>query len=113
MLGRMTAQPSGRTYRFGIRDRLRIAREQAGYDQAEFSDATGISRGTISNYERGLYPPRRPALLAWAMATGFDRGWLETGEYANDGDPETGLKSNPGRRRTDTGGCLRHLSLVA
>jgi transcriptional regulator with XRE-family HTH domain len=88
----MTAQPSGRTYRFGIRDRLRIAREQAGYDQAEFSDATGISRGTISNYERGLYPPRRPALLAWAMATGFDREWLETGGEVNERGPNGRLR---------------------
>lgn len=86
ILGHMTAQPNGRTYEFGIRDRLRLAREQAGYDQAEFADATGISRGTISNYERGVTPPRRPALLAWAMATGFDREWLETGL---DSDPAT------------------------
>jgi transcriptional regulator with XRE-family HTH domain len=99
----MTAQTNGRTYAFGIRDRLRIAREQAGYDQAEFANVTGLSRGTISNYERGITPPRRPALLAWAMATGFDRDWLETGEHSNDGGPETGLKSSPGRRHVDTG----------
>ena len=88
----MTALPNGRTYRFGMRDRLRIAREQAGFDQAEFAERTGISRGTISNYERGLYPPRRPALLAWAMATGFDREWLENG---GDLDPTSG-NAQPG-----------------
>lgn len=87
----MTAQPtSGRTYEFGIRDRLRIAREQAGYDQAEFAAVTGLSRGTVSNYERGTTAPRRPALLAWALATGFDRNWLESGENVGPGTRHDG-----------------------
>lgn len=49
-------------------------------DQTELANATGLSRQSISAYERNLSIPRRPALLAIALATGFDFRWLETGE---------------------------------
>ncbi len=46
----MTTQTvAGRTYEFGLPDRLRVAREQAGLDQRAFAEATGLSRATISN----------------------------------------------------------------
>lgn len=80
-LGHMSTQiaPTGRTYRFTVADRIRAAREQAGLEQQGLADATGLSRGTISNFERGLSTPRRPALAAIALATGFDYRWLESG----------------------------------
>ena len=65
----------GRRYEFGIADRLRRARELAGFDQRGFEEASGISRTTISNYEQGKYGKRGPGrvyLSIWATTTGFD-----------------------------------------
>lgn len=81
-----TQAHGGRVHEFGIADRLRVAREDAGYDQRRFEEVTGISRGTISNYERGITRPRRLQLAAWALATGFNRDWLETGMASSGGD---------------------------
>ena len=68
----MTTQAvGGRSYEFGLKDRLRAAREQAGFGQREFAVATGIGRNSIVNYEGGTTTPKRPQLVAWAMATGF------------------------------------------
>jgi transcriptional regulator with XRE-family HTH domain len=41
-----------------------------------------VSKNTVSNYERGFTTPRRPMLLAWAMATGVALSWLETDDAA-------------------------------
>lgn len=61
-----------------LTDRLRRAREYGGFDQAQLAVELGVSKNTISNYERGFTKPRRPMLLAWAMATGVALTWLET-----------------------------------
>ena len=61
-------------------DRLRKAREVAQIDQGTFAADLGVSRNTVTNYERGHVRPRRPVLLAWAMRTGVPLSWLETGE---------------------------------
>ena len=78
----MTTQPTeGRYYDFGIKDRIRAAREGAGMDQGQLADATGLSRQTISNYERGQttrFSKGSVRLIAWA--TGFDFDWLLSGE---------------------------------
>lgn len=79
--------PTGRTYEFGMKDRIRAAREQNGYDQETLATATGLSRQSISSYERGVSHPRRPALAAIALATGFDYAWLETGARGHGGKP--------------------------
>lgn len=60
-------------------DRLRKAREHSGLSQTELAEATGISRHSISNYERGAFEPRRPQLLVLALATGVDLEWLGGG----------------------------------
>lgn len=70
---------TGKWHQFGLPDRLRAAREGAGIDQRTFADITGISKATIYNYESGRTTPRRPQLIAWAMATGYDLEWLTTG----------------------------------
>jgi transcriptional regulator with XRE-family HTH domain len=75
----------GRTYEFGIADRLRISRELTGLDQREFAEQTGLSRATISNYERGIHRPRWPQIIVWALATGFDPAWLRDGQVTPDG----------------------------
>ena len=50
----MTAHevPGRRRYEFGLRDRLRAAREQAGFTTRTFAERTGISKNSISNYEK-------------------------------------------------------------
>lgn len=63
--------------------RLRVARERrSGLDQGEFAEQIGVSRGTVSNYERDRLPggPRQRLVLnAWAAACDVSRMWLETG----------------------------------
>ena len=86
--------PRGRAYAFTVGDRIRVAREQAGMEQRELAEATGISRNTISNYEQGKFSPRRPALAAIALATGFDYRWLESGELPAC-EPPGGAPINP------------------
>ena len=72
-----------------LQDRLRKAREHVGLNQAELAEITGISGRSVSMYEKGHSAPRRPQLLAWAMATGVPREWLETGECPPwDSNPE-------------------------
>jgi transcriptional regulator with XRE-family HTH domain len=60
-----------------LTDRLRRAREFAGLDQTTLAGELGLSTNTISNYERGFTTPKRPQLIAWAMATGVSLEWLE------------------------------------
>lgn len=110
----MTQQPVlGRTHDFGLADRLRAAREDAGYDQRAFAEATGISRGSISNYENGNTAPRKPIITAWALATGFDAHWLETGQQTgpspdpNEGLPETTKNPRPQGPGDKDGGLPR------
>lgn len=79
-LVRMSVNPAGAIPDFNLSDRLRKAREYAGLEQAELADRIGVSRNTISNGERGSHAVRKIVLNAWAMATGVDRLWLETGQ---------------------------------
>ncbi len=85
----------GLTYEFTLKDRLRVAREEAGYTAAQFADIIGVSRNTIGNYEAGRTRVPRSAILLWAFATGFDREWLENGSNAGPagGHARTGVCS--------------------
>jgi len=60
-------------------DRLRKAREWAGLDQDQLADRMGVSRGSISNYERDK-GDRLIVINAWALSTGVPKVWLLTGE---------------------------------
>jgi transcriptional regulator with XRE-family HTH domain len=80
-------------------DRLRKAREDAGYSQTEMADALGVSRSTISNAELGIRTPLRITLRAWAAETGVPVEWLETGVVQM---PEPSPRRGQSRRRRDT-----------
>jgi transcriptional regulator with XRE-family HTH domain len=67
---------AGRIPVWTLADRLQKARETSGLDQFELAERMGISRRSVSNYERGVTRPRVIVLNAWAMATGVDRHWL-------------------------------------
>lgn len=62
-----------------LADRLRKAREVAGLNTIELASELGISRHSISNYERGKYAPSRPVVQVWALRTGVDLEWLTYG----------------------------------
>ena len=57
-------------------DHLRKARETRGLSQSELAALIDVSRRSISTYESDEAVPRRPQLIAWAMATGVSLDWL-------------------------------------
>lgn len=102
-LGHMTTHEmgasQGRTYEFRIGDRLRIAREHLGLDQRAFAVLIDVSKGTVSNYENGHTAPKTLVVKAWALATGFDPGWLMTGVPPEAQPAEGGEPAAPETRR--------------
>lgn len=83
---------AGTIPRFHAGDRLRKAREVRGLGTAELAELLGVSRNTVGNYESGRVTPRRPVLIAWAMATGVPIAWLENGESPSQGGPDGGSR---------------------
>jgi len=74
-----TLTVAGSVPEWTLGDRLRKARESAGMNQSTLAETTGISRRSISSYESSEAMPKRPQLIAWALATGVPLEWLETG----------------------------------
>lgn len=67
---------------FDIHDRLRKAREVAGYDQGPLAAIIGISRATVVNYETGNTSATRlkPYVVQrWAEVTGVSYEWISDG----------------------------------
>lgn len=85
-----TAFDSGHIPEITIRHRLRIAREEAGYEQGQLAELIGVGRNTVSNAESGKTKPRKVMVNAWAMATGVPVKWLETGEAPTGTGPDGG-----------------------
>ena len=57
---------------FHLGDRLRKAREHAGYyNVVDFAPLVDLSRDTIRKYERNETRPRRHVLVAWAEVCGI------------------------------------------
>lgn len=84
---------AGNIPQFVLPDRLRKAREVADMTQTQLAEVMGLSRRSVSYYESGESVPKRPQLIAWAMATGVSLTWLETGQDASrprQGDPDGG-----------------------
>lgn len=58
-------------------------------EQGPFAELIGVSRGTVSNYERGTTQAYKPVVVrAWALATGVSFSWLERGDTT--GGPDGG-----------------------
>jgi len=87
-----TAESRGSVPTWTVGERLCKAREWAGLDQGQLADLIGVSRSTVSNYERGTSkkPPKKIVLNAWALATGVARLWLETDESPHPAGPNGG-----------------------
>lgn len=85
---------------FEVNDRVRKAREVSGVTQGDLANSLGLARTSLARIEQGLSKPRRPILLAIAMATGVDFEWLETGKTPAGDNPDGGSQcairdSNP------------------
>lgn len=76
-------------------DKLRKAREHAGLSQAQLEALTGISRRSIVSYEGGARAPRRPQLVAWAVACGVPLSWLEGDDGGPGGRPRQDSNLQP------------------
>jgi len=89
----MTVQvEAGNVPEWHVGDFLRKARENAGLEQAQLAADLGISRNTVTNYERGKVKPRRAVVMAWAMRTGVPVWWLEGRENPHQGGPDGGVE---------------------
>ena len=85
-----TANAHGNIPEIVLRHRLRIAREEAGLSVQGLAERMGVARNTVGNAEAGKGTPRKVVLNAWALATGVDIHWLETGETPAGNDPDGG-----------------------
>ena len=65
---------------FQLKDRLRLARELNHLEQTDMAAELGISRATVSNYERGVTVPGKLVVNAWAVICDVDVEWLKTGQ---------------------------------
>lgn len=103
----MTTEQAGGDVLFFTRgDRLRKARERLGLDQGPFADLIGFSRGLVSNYESDKTERVKPGVMkAWALATGVDLEWLETGT-----DPVGGPTGPGGGRQAPQGSAVAKLA---
>lgn len=80
---------------FQLKDRLRLARELKNLEQVDIAAELGISRATVSNYERGVTMPGKLVINAWAVVCDVDVEWLKTGKADSALYP-----SNPGGGET-------------
>lgn len=60
-------------------DRLRAAREAAGYSPEAAAELTGCSRATVYNAESGATTPRADTLARWARLYGVTQDSLFEG----------------------------------
>jgi transcriptional regulator with XRE-family HTH domain len=80
---------------FSFGDRLRKARELAGYDRTAIGEVLGIHRQTIARYESDLAKPSSSVVVVWSLLTQVDLSWIQTGQCTpRDSNSEpTGLES--------------------
>lgn len=57
-------------------ERLRIARQRAGLEQADMADLLGVHRAVVSRYENGHTEPTLSALVKWADTADVSLDWL-------------------------------------
>ena len=57
-------------------ERLREAMDMAGKKQVDLVRATGIDKGSISNYLSGRYEPKQEAIYKLALALDVSEMWL-------------------------------------
>lgn len=61
-------------------ERMMLARVRAGIESQQMAEMLGLSRNSVTNYEKGRTTPKVLVLRAWAAATGYSVAEL-TGEF--------------------------------
>lgn len=74
---------------FTLGDRLRKALDVSGLTAQDMAEVQDVTPSTISRWLRDRSPIRRSHLTLWAIATGVNLAWLETGT--------AGLENQTGR----------------
>ena len=77
-----------------VATRLKDARSQKGWNQAQLAVAAGVSPGTIGNIESGARQAKG-SLPQIAKALGISHDWLANGEGAMKGAPSQSAASDP------------------
>lgn len=78
----------GRIPVFTLGDRMAKALDVAGLSRAEMAEYMDVSTETIRRWTTDSTPVRRSTLRLWALATGVDLEWLETGRARRDSNPK-------------------------
>lgn len=71
-----------------IKDRLRIALEAKGKTAAEVVKATGISKGSMSQYMSGFVKPKQDRIFLIAQYLGVNEAWLMGYDVPMSGNPK-------------------------
>jgi DNA-binding XRE family transcriptional regulator len=110
-------QQANRVPQWTVAHRLEMARDDyAGLTQHELSEATGISRRTISAYEDPKHTGRRNPLYVKAIAEACDveLEWIWTGSLdLRAPDPAPGLGILSSGCIDGPAGTVRHLALAS
>lgn len=69
--------------------RLKMARSMTGLGVRDFAEQIGVSHGTVTSAELDQRAVRPITIKMWAMATGVDLDWLNTGVVTAD-NPDGG-----------------------
>jgi transcriptional regulator with XRE-family HTH domain len=59
-----------------VADRMKAAREERGWSQAELAEAAGLPPAAVSRYESGKYEPSVASLRKLLDALGCSADWL-------------------------------------
>ena len=76
------AERAPRVPQFRLHHRLGLALEESGVGVQEMADYLDVSRESVSRWINGRGVVRRAILRLWALRTGVDLVWLETGDAA-------------------------------
>ena len=85
-------------------DRLRAAREAAGYSPEAAAELTGCSRATVYNAESGATTPRADTLARWARLYGVTQDSLFEGHGDEGTQPAQSRVRAPEKRSTPNRG---------
>lgn len=105
----MSQQTADVVYEWDMADRLRKSLRHADVSVEQLAEELGYTRQSVSAWTSGRSIPRRSVLVTWALRTGVDVGWLETGEPPA-GRPDGGpgvVADEPRGQESDRTGWLR------
>ncbi|MDR2354423.1 MAG: helix-turn-helix domain-containing protein [Deltaproteobacteria bacterium] len=57
-------------------ERLAQRRKELGFEQSDLAKASGVSRASISHYEKGLYEPKLGVLVLLSRKLSCSTDWL-------------------------------------